>query len=46
MPKGKIEGLRYLMLPSPIKVYKAKKDKQGNIIRDQKGNPILEKRCN
>jgi len=46
MSKGPIEGLRFLMLPSPVKIYKAKRDKKGNILRDQKGNPILEKRCN
>ncbi len=44
--KSKLKGLDSEGLPVPVKSYMALKDKDGNIIRDKAGNPVLGKRRN
>jgi len=41
MLNGKVDDLRSSAPSSPIRVFVAKRDKDGNILRDKKGNPIL-----
>jgi len=44
--QDRVVGLRSSGPPGPVRTYRIMKDKEGIILRDKAGNPILGKRIN